>query len=178
LKRTLIALLLAAAGSAHAAFEGPYDGASWTQILNGGSVSLSAMPDLLTMVSSDDGEGPDNTDFTITAAASGFVTFTWGYLNGDIAGSGLDPFGYLKNGDFTQLTTNDLFTPQSGTVSFEVAAGDTFGFRIFATDSILGSSTAAIYGFTAPVPEPETYALMLAGLGLVGFMARRRAAKK
>lgn len=28
---------------------------------------------------------------------------------------------------------------------------------------------------TAPVPEPETYAMLLAGLGLVGFMARRRA---
>ncbi|HNA29406.1 MAG TPA: PEPxxWA-CTERM sorting domain-containing protein, partial [Thiobacillaceae bacterium] len=27
---------------------------------------------------------------------------------------------------------------------------------------------------SAPVPEPETYALMLAGLGLVGFAARRR----
>jgi hypothetical protein len=30
---------------------------------------------------------------------------------------------------------------------------------------------------TAPVPEPETYAMLLAGLGLVGFVARRRAAK-
>ncbi|MDP3288244.1 MAG: PEPxxWA-CTERM sorting domain-containing protein, partial [Methyloversatilis sp.] len=25
------------------------------------------------------------------------------------------------------------------------------------------------------VPEPETYAMLLAGLGLIGFMARRRA---
>jgi hypothetical protein len=27
---------------------------------------------------------------------------------------------------------------------------------------------------TTPVPEPETYAMLLAGLGLVGFMSRRR----
>lgn len=31
-----------------------------------------------------------------------------------------------------------------------------------------------IRGFLQPVPEPETYALMLAGLGLVGLAARRR----
>ena len=30
----------------------------------------------------------------------------------------------------------------------------------------------------AAVPEPETYALLLAGLGLMGFMSRRKAAKK
>ncbi|MGK2898700.1 MAG: FxDxF family PEP-CTERM protein [Burkholderiaceae bacterium] len=36
-----------------------------------------------------------------------------------------------------------------------------------------GLSNAAIY-VTTPIPEPETYALMLAGLGVVGFMARRR----
>ncbi|MBK6958278.1 MAG: FxDxF family PEP-CTERM protein [Nitrosomonas sp.] len=27
---------------------------------------------------------------------------------------------------------------------------------------------------TTPIPEPETYAMLLAGLGLLGFMARRR----
>jgi hypothetical protein len=35
-------------------------------------------------------------------------------------------------------------------------------------------SHASLY--LAPVPEPQTYALMLAGLGLVGFVARRRKA--
>jgi len=32
----------------------------------------------------------------------------------------------------------------------------------------------AIRGFLAPVPEPTTYALMLAGLGLIGWAAKRR----
>jgi hypothetical protein len=31
---------------------------------------------------------------------------------------------------------------------------------------------------TTPVPEPETYAMLLAGLGMIGFVARRRRAAK
>ncbi len=44
----------------------------------------------------------------------------------------------------------------------------------FSNDTAMGFDNFSV---TAAIPEPETYALMLAGLGLVGFMARRRKAK-
>lgn len=43
--------------------------------------------------------------------------------------------------------------------------------------AVAGSYTlTSLVSPVAPVPEPETYALMLAGLGAVGFMLRRRRA--
>lgn len=36
-----------------------------------------------------------------------------------------------------------------------------------------GLNNITVEGVSA-VPEPETYAMLLAGLGMIGFMARRR----
>ena len=50
-----------------------------------------------------------------------------------------------------------------------LSAGPTYWFRIS------GTTVGADYSLNlAPVPEPETYAMLLAGLGLMGVIARRR----
>jgi len=51
--------------------------------------------------------------------------------------------------------------------------------QLFATSSLGGASevwknAAGVNVVTTPIPEAETYAMMLAGLGLVGFMVRRK----
>jgi hypothetical protein len=49
----------------------------------------------------------------------------------------------------------------------------------FLTNLTDSSKTGDLLSQTIPpVPEPETYAMMLAGMGLVGFIARRRRAEQ
>lgn len=49
-----------------------------------------------------------------------------------------------------------------------------FGTNVVGSNLCGQGSNAAVVTY-APVPEPSTYALLLAGLGAVGFVARRRA---
>lgn len=55
-------------------------------------------------------------------------------------------------------------------------SGTTLALEASILDYSGGPETFLIYNLGAPppIPEPETYALMLAGLGVVAFMARRR----
>jgi hypothetical protein len=48
--------------------------------------------------------------------------------------------------------------------------------KIWSVDSMVtsGVGTAQDIVVFAPVPEPQTYAMMLVGLGLLGFSARRK----
>jgi hypothetical protein len=70
-----------------------------------------------------------------------------------------------------QIGAGDYFVV--GT-SFNGVAAATGTLNLFYWDSNFGDNTGAISADVTAVPEPETYALMLAGLGVVGFVARRR----
>ncbi|OEZ92182.1 PEP-CTERM motif protein [Janthinobacterium sp. HH107] len=57
-------------------------------------------------------------------------------------------------------------------------SGHDFTLSVAAADCYFNGHTGYAYvdgfGGVNPIPEPETYAMMLAGLGLLGFTARRR----
>ena len=98
------------------------------------------------------------------------MSFVWSYSSTD---SGFyDGFGYLLNGSFFELARNS--NQGVGSTQFSVVEGDTFGFRVFATDNCCGPGVVTISSFDAPVPEPTSMAIF--GVGALGmaYGARRR----
>jgi hypothetical protein len=77
----------------------------------------------------------------------------------------------LKAGDAFSLFYFDGAGAPISSIDFT-----TLGVNINASDFGNGLSHASVYAaeMVPGIPEPETYALMLAGLAAVGFMSRRR----
>ena len=171
----LPAAFVLSGGAANAAFVGPYDVANWTAFTNGdGSVSTAGAPGSIDLTGSGNGSigGPSAvSDFTVVAIATGFVTFDWSYVTSDSVGYDLGSF--LLNG----VATTFAFNTASGSSTFAVNIGDTFGFRVLATDNALGRGFLNIsnfdaHGGTSDIPEPTTLSLL--ALGAEGLALTRR----
>ena len=81
-----------------------------------------------------------------------------------------DPAGKLRNG---------IDDGETATFRITGAALDSFDADTLAAGvhvrSLVNGSASLVTTVTTPVPEPSTYGLLLAGLGVVGFVSRRRA---
>ena len=173
---------MAAATSAPAGFNGAYAAGNWTTNLDGGngSVITSGAPHSTTINGSDgifDSNGDPLqvtalTSYTITAVGAGKVIFDWGYQTNDGDGPLFDPAGYLLNGIVYQLSNDSGANSQNGSASFDVVAGNIFGFYVD-SDSLGGRASLTISSFSAPVPEPGQAAMLAMGLLVLGYFGSR-----
>ena len=78
-----------------------------------------------------------------------------------------------STGATTYAMDNTMDASKALQLSATLASGT--GYRFLVTGDVTGNIGGAYGGVlqAAPIPEADAYAMMLAGLGLVGFMARR-----
>jgi hypothetical protein len=151
-----ILCLLFFCASAKAQFGYDYAPSKWTTFLtpgSNGSVNTAGAPNSITITGSDGASATNmDVDYTITALATGVLSFSWSYHTNDTdEAPQYDIAGVLVNGTFTQLTDD---TPgninRTGSFSTSVTAGNTIGFRLRAIDNVFGNATFTISNFTSP----------------------------
>ncbi|PKD42978.1 invasin domain 3-containing protein [Rhodohalobacter barkolensis] len=136
--------------------------ANWTFDPDGGdgSVDTGDAPNSISLISSDDQSGTENNStycITIPGGNEGVLEFDWNYESDDVDGPQYDPFGYIVNGNTTQLTDDNGADIQSGNVSFSINAGDQFCFLARSTDQQFGRAETQVtnFSFTPPAPTEE-----------------------
>lgn len=179
----ICALLLShAASAATYSFDYSYDGSAVTQNVSAAGSSVVV---------------GDNVVATYHAAGNGYWhapadTMIWtpqemieaGDRVGDLSWTFLFNGVAVDSGSSTGQSSQSVHIPQPAFTSRDInfdtltwtyvltsstAPGNTLDGGDFGLSSLSGASYVAM-----PVPEPETYAMVLCGLGLVGAIARRR----
>lgn len=143
-------------------------------------------PPPLSVLVADPVSGPSFTDLTIgTIKINGLSDLTGNFFAATSLNTNGLPYSLsLQSVTFTNGVVGSLIDLDPSTVGFSfhnVAAGD---YLVKASGFLSGPAVVpglAVVGINyavTPVPEPESYAMILAGLGLMGGIARRRANKR
>lgn len=116
----------------------------------------------------------DRLQFQYSTDASSLNTGSWTSV------SALDFSSIVTTGSARALNGNSNSAAVSGSLSgLSLAQGATVwlrwtDFNASGADDGLAVDNFSLNATLAPVPEPSSYALLLAGLGAIGFVARRR----
>ena len=103
--------------------------------------------------------------FNLSDLSISFAGQTYTLANADVA-----PDVSYQDGVFLGLSYSaSALAPQLAFIAGSVSADDAF-----VAYTMNGLDGAGSISYTAAVPEPESYAMLLAGLGLMGLVARRR----
>jgi hypothetical protein len=106
-------------------------------------------------------------------------------------GTSANPLYLNLNGTLVTNVTNLAYTVFGGTSAVPLGSYGTYwgdntsynvpltmagAYHIVVSGFVTGTDTQGAYGLAlvSAVPEPETYAMMLLGIGMMGYVARRR----
>ncbi|NJA88712.1 PEP-CTERM sorting domain-containing protein [Rhodocyclus tenuis] len=123
----------------------------------------------------------NNIDFKLASANSAiYSTADAGYINRATSGSNVGISVINSNIGWTTAALGTLSNDSFATgLLLKEALGNAQGVAVVPITTLDGGDTRAWFKngtltIAAAVPEPESYAMLLAGLGMLGFMARRR----
>lgn len=137
------------------------------------------------------GDARSSLEFPGAGLVIGNFSDTWAFQLADSASTlssavslNLSSFFHISGGQYGLYSGTVGSGTELGSWTFDGASGDAYnvvslmsaGPYYLSISGLADGSSGGQYmlSIAAPVPEPETYALLLAGLALVGFVARRR----